>query len=80
MSGVPGNRNRKGKPYIKQIDTQQMIDYCLECPWDKCWNCLGRYTDYSYGLRLELKGESDRTIQQLTKGADPPRKIQLNNG
>jgi hypothetical protein len=38
----------------KPIDTPQMIEYCLNCQWDECWNCLGQRSCYSYGLRLEL--------------------------
>lgn len=41
----------------KPIDTPEMIRYCLNCPWDNCWNCLGLKNCYSYGLRLELGGE-----------------------
>lgn len=38
----------------KQPDTQAMIDYCLKCPFEKCWNCLGKHNNYTYGLRMEL--------------------------
>lgn len=38
------------------VDTPAMIQYCLRCPWDKCWNCLGQKSSYSYALRMELDG------------------------
>lgn len=36
------------------IDTPQMIEYCLSCPFSDCWNCLGGHNRYTYGLRMEL--------------------------
>ena len=49
--------NRKGKPYFTPSDTPEMIEYCLNCRWTECWNCLGRSNAYSIGLRLELGGK-----------------------
>ena len=54
MSEEKQNQHRKGKPFFRQSDSQKMIEYCLRCPWTKCWNCLGLHNAYSVGLRLEL--------------------------
>ena len=43
----------RGQP-SNNFDTQNMIEYCLNCPWDKCWNCLEGHGAYSYGLRADL--------------------------
>lgn len=53
----------------KSVDTPQMVQYCLNCPWDECWNCLGRTTSYSRWLRVELG--DDRYLQSLIKKYAP---------
>ena len=44
-----------------EIDTPAMIKYCLDCPWPKCWNCLGQNNAYSWALKNDLKEEKDET-------------------
>lgn len=43
-------------------DTPEMIEYCLRCPWDKCWGCLYLGNAYSFGLRLELDENVSRKL------------------
>lgn len=52
------------------IDTPQMIEYCLSCPFEKCWNCLGGHNRYTYGLRMELDERfRDRQARGVLKQA-----------
>lgn len=41
------------------VDTPAMVMYCLSCKWPECWDCLGKKSAYSYGLRLELKARDE---------------------
>ena len=50
------SKYKAGTPIIKPVDTPEMIEYCLNCPWDKCWDCLGQKSAYSQALRFELGG------------------------
>ena len=36
-------------------DTQEMKEFCLRCPWDECWDCLGRQTAVSWAIKEALK-------------------------
>ena len=61
-----------------EVDSPEMIQYCLECPWKKCWDCLGQKNDYAYALRLELdeshpmgvKISARQGVELLPHGAD----------
>lgn len=56
QTGMIKNQNRKDKPFL-QTEPQRVIDFCLSCQWDVCWNCLGKHNAYSRALRQELKEE-----------------------
>ena len=54
-----------------EVDSPEMIQYCLECPWKKCWDCLGQKNDYAYALRLELDERArDKLAKKIIKGAE----------
>lgn len=39
----------------ENTDSPEMINFCLNCPWVKCWNCLGQFNAFSYNLRRALE-------------------------
>lgn len=54
-TGMIKNQNRKDKPFFQQTEPQRVIDFCLSCQWDVCWDCLGKKNEYSLALQKELK-------------------------
>lgn len=52
---------------MSKEDTPEMIQTCLSCTWDECWNCLGRKDAYCIGLRIELGDE--KLIRSILRGA-----------
>lgn len=35
-------------------ESKEVIEYCLNCPWDECWDCLWEGGTYSEGIRIML--------------------------
>ena len=53
-----------------QVDSQAMIEMCLNCPWDECIDCLGAKNRYGYAIRLwfELHMEYDpKAIEKIRR-------------
>ena len=40
---------------IETSDTKEMIQMCLECPWEECFNCIGSANDYGFAVRFYFK-------------------------
>ena len=36
-------------------DTPEMKQFCLDCPFDECWDCLGRNTAVTWAIKEALK-------------------------
>ena len=50
-----------------QVDSQAMIDMCLDCPWDECIDCLGAKNAYGYAIRFWFSYHTEYRAEDLEK-------------
>lgn len=50
-----------------QVDSQAMIEMCLDCPWDECIDCLGAKNAYGYAIRLWFEYHMEYREEDIAK-------------